>query len=71
MHFVVGFYIDPDDAIGMTQDEVREEYGEPDWVVPDETNGDQNTDWVYYHGLRSSAIEFEDGVVVEVHHRVR
>jgi len=69
--FVLGSFIDPDDVIGMTQAQVRQQYGEPDWIVPSQKEEADRADWVYYHGLRSSSVAFKDGVAIEVYHRTR
>lgn len=68
-YLLLGTYIEIEDVAGLSEAEIREQFGDPDWIVDSTEDGQFH--WVYHHGLRGSSLEFEDGVVVGVHHATR
>ena len=63
---VLGSYIAHEDALGLTEQAVRERFGEPRWIWNDDGQG--QADWSFSDGLRTSVLSFQSGVVVHVHH---
>ncbi|MEO0515647.1 MAG: hypothetical protein AAF086_10215 [Planctomycetota bacterium] len=54
-------------ALGLTRDQVRNQFGKPDAIHPyGEGYGDDDVLWVYFHGWSGSSIWFEDGIAVTV-----
>jgi hypothetical protein len=63
-------YVSLDEVQGLTTTQIREKYGEPDWVIDNrevEENG--QLCWAYYHAAGGNAFFFEDDLVVAVGHK--
>ncbi len=66
-YFIVrGDYIPPEEVFGLTEEAVREQFGEPFWIQNDDGRG--QADWVLYDGWRTTSLSFQNGVVVEIRH---
>ena len=68
-YIVIGVPIKEQEVMGMSREQIRKRFGEPDWAIPGESSG--AGDWVYYHGMigGGTSLEFEDDRVVAVHVR--
>lgn len=66
--FGIGEPLEPQELMGLTQQQVRDKYGEPAQTWKRNQNG--NDVWLYYQsGLIANAatdVEFQNGVVVKI-----